>query len=64
MKLPNHGITSFQYWGIVNHQGRLLNAYPFTSRSQARECRKSWGEGAKGIRVVRVLTITVIKEAK
>lgn len=63
MILPNKGISHAKSWGIVNHQGRLLNAYPFTSRRQARECRKSWGDGAKGIHIVRVLTITVIKGA-
>jgi hypothetical protein len=64
MKLPNNGVSHVDSWGIINWQGRLLNAYPFTSRKQARECRKSWGKGAAGIHVVQIRTITVIKAAK
>lgn len=64
MKFPNNGVSHVDSWGVVNNQGRLLGALPCLSRREARSVRKSYGAGAKGVHVVRVRTITVIRSAK
>lgn len=63
MKFANHGITSRETWGVADGAGNLLNAIPLPSRKAARATRQAMGNLRFRVRVVRVLTITVIKDA-
>lgn len=62
MKIPKgmHHTTS---WGVADSDGRLLNALPLPSRAAARATRAAMGNLRLRVRVVRVLTITIIKDA-
>lgn len=64
MKYPNLGITTRESWGVADAAGNLLNAYPLPSRRTARAVRVAMGPKGQACRVVRVLTITVIKDEK